>query len=380
MVPALFVELPEIPQTANGKPDRAALLAHARSGGPAAVNQAGPRDRIELTLYQIWRDLLLHPAIGIRDSFFDIGGTSVSAVKLVHAVREAFGRTLSVRDIMLHPTIEDLGGLLRQDTPSGPDSNLITFREGDGRGRVVCVHPAGGTAFCYLSLAKALPDGYGVHGIQSPGVNPGESFLPTVEAMAEAYLRLIELPADGPLVLTGLSYGGLVAHEMGRRLAEAGRTDLSVVLLDTLATDDEAERRAVEPAGFDEFRDKLVRFNGMYPGIDDRQIEQYFRIYNHNRLSTRDYAAPATAARLVLMQAAGGGDGDDTSVLRGIRDFWHRRAKNGLVVEPVPCGHWDMLENEHIPQVAARIEAEFALLAGPSGHPHHNPAPGLEAR
>jgi hypothetical protein len=40
-----------------------------------------------------------------------------------------------------------------------------------------------------------------------------------------------------------------------------------------------------------EFRDKLVKFNGMYPGIDDDQIEQYFRVYNHNR------RPPATMCR-----------------------------------------------------------------------------------
>ena len=166
------------------------------------------------------------------------------------------------------------------------------------------MHPAGGTAFCYLSLAKVLPDRYGVYGIQSPGVNPGESFLPTVEAMAESYLRLIEPVLDGgPLVLTGLSYGGSVAYEMGRRLAAGGYPGVSVLLLDTQGTDDPAERAEIEPVDLAEFRDKLIKFNGMYPGIEDAQIEQYFRVYNNNRLSMREYLTPPSPARLVLLQA-----------------------------------------------------------------------------
>lgn len=359
MIPALLVELPRLPQTSNGKLDRAALLERARADRPVQVNLTSPRDHIELTLYQIWQRLLVRSEIGIRDSFFDIGGTSVSAIKLAHAVREAFGETLPIRDIVRHPTIEELGGRLRRGDSGAPPSNLLELRAGNGRAQVVCVHPAGGTAFCYLALAKALPESVGVHGIQSPGVNPGESFLPTVEAMAAAYLELIEPLPDAPLVLTGLSYGGLVAHEMGRRLALAGRTDVSVVLLDTPGTDDAERRAGVAPVDMAEFRDKLVKFNGMYPGIEDRQIEQYFHIYNHNRSTTRDHVPRSSPARTVFMQALK--DVPD-ELLQEIRDFWRRRADGDFLVEPVDCDHWEMLESAAVPRVAATIEAELDRL------------------
>ncbi|MFG2721733.1 amino acid adenylation domain-containing protein [Streptomyces sp. NPDC048416] len=362
MIPAVFVELPRLPVTDNGKLDRAALLALAHTSLPALVNQATPRDHIELTLYQIWRKLLLRPEIGIRDDFFDIGGTSISAIKLAHAVREAFGEDLSVRDVLLHPTIEDLGGRLRRGASGPPPSNLLDFRPGDGGARVVCVHPAGGTAFCYLSLAKTLPDSVGVHGIQSPGVNPGESFLPTVEAMAASYLELITPLLDAPLVLTGLSYGGLVAHEMGRRLAAAGHDRVSVVLLDTQGTDDPERRAAVAPVDMAEFRDKLVKFNGMYPGIDDRQIAQYFHIYNHNRLTAASHVPVPTSARTVLMQAV---EGAPEPLLEEVRGFWRRRAEGDYLVEPVRCDHWEMLESEAVLRVAATIETELTGLAAP---------------
>jgi thioesterase domain-containing protein len=235
---------------------------------------------------------------------------------------------------------------------------------------VVCVHPAGGTAFCYLSLAKVLPTDYGVYGIQSPGVNPGESFLPTVEAMAESYLELISPYLDGgPLVLTGLSYGGSVAYEMGRRLALAGHSGVSVLLLDTQGTDDPAERAGIEPVDLPEFRDKLIKFNGMYPGIEDAQIEQYFRIYNHNRLTMRDYLSPPSPAPLVLLQAVANRDPADVAQAL---EFWTRRAgaPTGLTVEVVECDHWEILETDEVRGVAALIEAEFAALtAEPAGQP-----------
>lgn len=359
MIPSLFVELPRLPQTTNGKLDRAEVLRLARAGAPWQVNLASPRDQIELTLYQIWKRLLLHPDIGIGDRFFDVGGTSISAIKLAHAIGEAFGETLPVHEIMLHPTIEALGGRLRRGASGRPPSNLIEFRAGDGAGRVICVHPAGGTAFCYLSLAKALPESLGVYGVQSPGVNPGEEFLPTVEAMAEAYLGQVAHLLDGPVVLTGLSYGGLVAYEMGRRLARAGHPGLSVVLLDTLGTDDPAHRGAIEPVDMAEFRDKLVKFNGMYPGIDDEQIDQYHRVYNHNRSTMRDYRTPASPARLVLLQATAG---RDEGFLREVRAFWRRRGDADFLLEQVHCDHWDILESAVVLRVAALLRREMDRL------------------
>ncbi|MET9450561.1 non-ribosomal peptide synthetase [Streptomyces cinerochromogenes] len=378
MLPELVVEVPRLPQTPNGKLDREALLRRARTAGPAAqVNTSAPRDHVELALYRIWKGLLLHPDIGIRDDFFDIGGTSISAVKLAHAVRETFGVPLPVRDVMLHPTIEALGGRLRQGTAAQPPGSLIAFREGDGRRRVVCVHPGGGTAFCYLPLARALPEDCGVYGVQSPGLNPGETFLPTVEAMAEHYLRLIAPLLDGPLVLTGLSFGGLVAHEMGRRLALAGHTALSVVLLDTHGGDDTAAREGFEPVEMAEFREKLVRFNGMYPGIEDEQIERYFRVYNHNRAAAGAYRVPSTPARLVLLQAAHGlGEPE----LRAAGDHWRRRAGTGLRVERLDCDHWEILEPAGIPRVAALLESE--LTRRPTARPVPNegrPGPARRA-
>ncbi|MFJ2213529.1 amino acid adenylation domain-containing protein [Streptomyces sp. NPDC101062] len=366
MIPSAFAELPSLPLNRSGKLDRTALLEHSRAARPSQVNTATPRDQVEMALHRIWSRLLLHPRIGITDNFFDLGGTSISAIKVAHAIHEEFGEELPIRDILLHPTVEALAERVRKGAtgrpgPGGPDDHLIEFRAGDGERRVVCVHPAGGTAFCYLSLAAALPAAVGVQGIQSPGINAGELPLPSVEAMAEEYLKRVDPRPGESLVVCGLSYGGLVAHEMGRRLAEAGHTRVSVVLLDTHGTEDTARRTAIEPVDAAEFREKLVRFNGMYPGIEDDQIDRYFRIYNHNRMTARDYLPPPSAARLVFVQATA--DGEDAEDGAEVREFWQRRAGQGLLTEPVECGHWDMLESDEVPRVAELITAELTRLA-----------------
>ncbi|MFF0585143.1 amino acid adenylation domain-containing protein [Streptomyces sp. NPDC003781] len=367
MIPAVVVEFERLPLNRSGKVASAEVLRAAAETRVGRVNAAAPRDHVEMELYRIWRRVLLHPDIGIADNFFELGGTSISAIKMASAVQEELGVTLPVRDVMLHPTIEALAERVRSDgeaSQSAGLSGLVEFRAGSGRQRVVCVHPAGGTAFCYLTLSAALSDNVGVVGLQAPGINPGEPTLPGVEAMAEEYLRLVEPRQDEALVLCGLSYGGLIAYEMGRRLATAGHERTGVVLLDTHAAQDDRQRAATAPVGMAEFREKLVRFNGMYPGIDDDQVARYLNVYNHHRETARDYAVPESPARVVLMQATAveGEDADVEDAAVRLREFWRQRVSGGFAVEPVACGHWDMLESDELPRVAAVLTAELHHL------------------
>ncbi|MFF4800905.1 amino acid adenylation domain-containing protein [Streptomyces sp. NPDC001351] len=376
MIPAVVAEFPRLPLNRSGKVDRAQVLRATAAALAGRVNAAAPRDHVEMALYRIWRTVLLHPDIGIGDNFFELGGTSISAIKMASAVERELGVALPVRDVLLHPTIEALGERVRGHGRVARSSSLVEFRAGGGRRRVVCVHPAGGTAFCYLPLSAELADDIGVVGLQAPGINPGESTLPGVEAMAEEYLRLVGPRPDEALVLCGLSYGGLVAHEMGRRLAAAGHDQVSVVLLDTHGAQDDGQRAALAPVGMAEFRDKLVRFNGMYPGIDDDQVARYLNVYNHHRETARDYAVPASPARVVLMQATAVEESDAEDAAARLRAFWRQRALGGFAVEPVACGHWDMLESAELPRVAAVLTAELhRMTTAPSRDATERTAP-----
>lgn len=358
MIPAIVAEVDPFPLNRSGKLDRPALLARIRAEYAARVNTTSPREHVEMALYRIWRRILVHPSIGITDNFFDVGGTSISAIRVADAIAAEFGRPVPVPDLMRYPTIESFAARLRASVDLAPDSTMIDLRAGTGRQRVVCVHPAGGTAFCYLPLAAALPETTTVQGLQSPGIDAGQTPLPTVAAMAEHYLRLVDPDPAEAVVLCGLSYGGLVAYEMGRALTARGHTRVSVVLLDTQGL---AETTTIEPVDAAEFREKLIRFNGMYPGIDDAQIDRYLRIYNHNRQTGGHYLPRESAARVVFMQAVSGAA--DTPEYLAAADFWRQRARGGLAVEPVRCGHWEMLEGAQLPRVAELIVSELARMA-----------------
>ena len=107
MCPSLFVSVPAIPLTPNGKVDYSALPA------PDAVDQrqaySAPRTPFEEVLAVIWQEVLGIEQVGVHDNFFDLGGHSLLAARLISRVRNAFQMDVPLRVLFNAPTIALLG-------------------------------------------------------------------------------------------------------------------------------------------------------------------------------------------------------------------------------------------------------------------------------
>ena len=109
LVPALFVVLPALPRTPNGKIDRKALP----DPGEAPGRDAAPRTPAERLLAGIWTELLGRPA-GPDDDFFALGGHSLLGVRLASRIREVFGVDLPIPELFRRPTLAGLAAHLEQ--------------------------------------------------------------------------------------------------------------------------------------------------------------------------------------------------------------------------------------------------------------------------
>src|ERR1700674_4793201 len=92
MVPVAIVTLDRFSLTPNGKVDRNALPAPARSATELSFTTSASRDSLDLQLIKLWEKILSARPVGLRDNFFDLGGNSLVAVRLFSEMRKLFGR------------------------------------------------------------------------------------------------------------------------------------------------------------------------------------------------------------------------------------------------------------------------------------------------
>jgi amino acid adenylation domain-containing protein len=126
MVPSVVVELEALPLTPNGKIDRRALarVELPRAGSAAAEP---PGSDLEKRLAVLWGEVLGLDEVGVTDNFFDLGGHSLSLVRLHRRLEETLGREVALVELFRHPNVRALAGYL--EGSAAPAEELDAARE-----------------------------------------------------------------------------------------------------------------------------------------------------------------------------------------------------------------------------------------------------------
>ncbi|QUS58939.1 non-ribosomal peptide synthetase [Pseudovibrio brasiliensis] len=106
MVPALYVQLDDLPLTSNGKIDRSQLPTPTAHSIESVRNYVAPETPLEEELARIWAEVLQLDGVGIRDNFFEIGGHSLRATRITARMQDALGVEVPLRIFFERPTIE----------------------------------------------------------------------------------------------------------------------------------------------------------------------------------------------------------------------------------------------------------------------------------
>jgi len=234
MVPSRAVLVGKLPRTVNGKLDRGRLDELRGREVRAARNLTYPRDPIETRLAKLWCEVLEHEIVGIDESFFDIGGDSLKAVELFVAIEDRFSVALPLASIFEAPTIKAQAALLRDGLSAAGGSPVVTLANTGEERPLFCIPAEDGYAFVYRPMARLLGDRRAVHVLQYPGLDGRTKPLETVEELAvEMIGRMRAVQPEGPYLILGHSFGGVVAYEMTRRLQKLGQRVALLVLVDT---------------------------------------------------------------------------------------------------------------------------------------------------
>ncbi len=234
MVPVAIITLERFPLTPNGKVDRKALPAPARSTARTGSESLAHRDPLDLQLTKLWEKILNVRPIGLRDNFFDLGGNSLAAVRLFSEMRKLFDRSFPLSVLFQAPTVEKLADMIRKGGWTPQWTSLVPIQPGGSKPPFFCIHGGGGNVLIYRELARQLGKDYPFYGLQARGLDENSDCLTTIEDMAEAYLKeLLKLQPEGPYHLGGFCMGGQVAFEIAQRLVWDGQKVNLLFLMDT---------------------------------------------------------------------------------------------------------------------------------------------------
>ncbi|HEX4147968.1 MAG TPA: thioesterase domain-containing protein, partial [Pirellulales bacterium] len=232
-MPSTFLVLENLPLTVGGKVDRRALPAPAPARPDWSGPYAAPRNALESQVAGIWEELLGVKPVGIHDCFFDLGGHSLLAVKLLARIEADCGRRLPLNVLFQRPTVAHLSELLARPDVADLATSLIPIQPRGDKAPLFCVHPAGGTVFCYRELAAALGEDQPFYGLQAQGLDGRHAPHTRLEDMAAHYIRAMrKVQPAGPYHLGGWSLGGNIAFEMACQLREQGDEVGLLALLD----------------------------------------------------------------------------------------------------------------------------------------------------
>ena len=390
MIPAAVVVLDRLPLTPNGKLDTRALPAPEYTVG----KYRAPANAIEEVLAGIYAQVLGLDRVGVDDSFFDLGGNSLSAMRVIAAINTALDVDIPVRMLFYAASVRSLSQQLGTHASSVEVVPVEVLKDGTGI-PLCCIHDGFGLSWSYRALSDYLEGP--IVGIQQ--IREGDEAEPgSIREMAKNYAdRLQAVYPAGPYNLLGWSFGGFVAHELAIELQRRGCVVRCLVLLDAVFN---ANGSTPRNQSLDESRvlEYILRTNGVdipvrSGRLNYRQAQQLIlqrhavdvalpseqllqfmiQCINTNQLHLCQHVPDVFHGDTVILSAAHT-EGDRTPSLL---QRWRPYIAGEITEHLVDCAHHEMLSTESLSVYGNRLSRLLAteIPAKPQRHRSSRSAP-----
>jgi thioesterase domain-containing protein len=367
MVPESIVLLDRLPRTERGKIDRSALPEP-----PAALRGSHGQELStwERLVTDVWARVLGLPDVGLDDDFFALGGDSLAVEALLTAMTCELGVAPNVATssaLVQAPTAREFAARIVR-RPVGDDV-LVPLRTKGTRRPLFVVAGSGGLGVGFAPLVRHLDDDQPVYALQAHAMEVRGKPDWTVRGIARRNIEALRrVQPNGPHLLAGHSFGGIVALEMAHQLRRAGEEVGMLVVLDAFPPDPRLHldrppmplsQRVKEAVGV-----ALTGLRGR-PGAD-----QYWRFYRLGEWQHRWYRCAPYPGRTVVVLA-------DSPEFEA-RSQWAPHLVGPWSVVRVGGDHHSMIREPFVAETAAAVEtalAEWRSTLGPGAvrDPSHGP-------
>jgi len=236
MIPSYVINLDSFPLTPNGKIDKKNL---PEPDEVLIVNenvfQEKPSGETELMLTEIWKNVLNISSVSVNDDFFESGGNSILAVKVIGLIERKTGFRIPLTVLFEERTIRSLARIINNRSEISWKS-LVPIKPDGSKKPVYIIHGAGLHTLLYNALSEKLDYNQPVFGLQAKGLNGIDEPLETVEEIAKYYVsEILDYDKSGSYCLAGYSFGGTIAFEMAKQFTDKGFKINFLGLFDTVA-------------------------------------------------------------------------------------------------------------------------------------------------
>ncbi|SON56670.1 Linear gramicidin synthase subunit B [Hartmannibacter diazotrophicus] len=215
MVPVAVIVLEKMPTNPNAKLDRSALPRPQRK----LREIVPPATDLERLLVGIWQEILGIEAVGVTESFFDVGGHSLAALRILGALRAVrSGDRTTIADLFNNPTIRALAGAIEKGGQS-TGQQAVALRASGSRPMLYCFPGLLVSTREYLRLVDHLGPDQPATGFMCHSLSEQKDLNVSVEDVVAPYVEHILKTSRGkPCAFLGWSWGGLLAFEAARLL------------------------------------------------------------------------------------------------------------------------------------------------------------------
>jgi amino acid adenylation domain-containing protein len=232
-IPHNFNIVKELPVTPSGKLDRNALLKISNSKAVSNGVITNPIDQNEKLVAKIWKEALVIDSIDITSNFFEMGGHSIMAVKIMMELQKQTGKEFPLSSLFQYSTVEKFAKLLSSKKEFSSDY-LVALKPLGTKTPLFIIHGAGLNILNFSHVINHFDQEQPVYGFQGIGPNGYKDWFESIEDMAATYIQsIIKVNPNGPYAIAGFSFGGIVAFEIARQLKEQGKKVSIIALLDS---------------------------------------------------------------------------------------------------------------------------------------------------
>jgi len=359
MIPNRFFVVDKLLTTPSGKIDRKILPTPNRrlDSGNKCIE---PRNDVEKLLQHIWCLVLKIENIGINDDFFELGGNSILAMKILSLIQEQFSVSLSVRKLFQYTTIGNLSKEIENirhessdffNLQNFPQSFVVPLKKSGNKTPLFLIHPIGGSVFWYHLLSKYLDEEQPLYALQDPGLDKNELIFNRLEEMASYYLEAIQLiQPSGPYFLGGASFGATVAIEIAKQLQEKGGVVDTIISLDGWAFYPALQS---DKAYFKVIMEKQnSRILKKYIDSEIYNAEFLLKLQSHRENLLIQYKLPIIQSKLVLFKAE---ELNEIFKYNAPFNWWEEYSAQPIEFHLVPGDHESMFYEPHIKTLASKL-------------------------